>query len=245
MTTSETLKLRRFFGLDTASELCRLYLPTFSGQATLEAGRIPSVQTRLATRGEKTFQYPGHTFADRDAKAASYITSVLSRAVEFESIQWQEAGTFVPGQSCTVFLFGSRSNRAAKWAVETSALGKFFRFEFGRMWSIRCAGDRVFSLPAPAKLSRDEYQQKTDYGVIGRYRDPDAKAHVFLIAGLGSRATEGCGLYLAQHWKDLAQTFRGRNFAVVLKFPPPIDPMNSEKVVAFDDDHAEGFSPAF
>ena len=50
---------------------------------------------------------------------------------------------------------------------------------------------------------------------------------------------------MAQHWKDLARRFHGRDFAVVLKFPPPIDPKKSEEVVAFDDENVEGIAPGF
>jgi hypothetical protein len=141
-----------------------------------------------------------------------------------------------------MFLFGSRSNQGAQWATADKALGKFLHFDFGRTWSIHCTGGRVFSLRAPDKLSRDEYEQETDFGVIGRLQDTETHSHIFLIAGLGSRATEGSGYYLAQHWSDLARTFGGNDFAVVLKFPPPIDPKKSEEVVAFDDEHPEGVS---
>ena len=246
MTAIETRKLRRFFGLDGTGEECRLYLPIFRGPVSLETGAgSPHLAREPALPPGAALRYPGHTFADRDAKAASYVSSVLSRALELDHIRWEEAGAFIPGSSGTAILFGSRSNRGAEWATGESALGRFFRFEFGTDWSITCANGKVFSLPAPNTLSRDEYEKQTDYGVIGRFQDAGTQAHVFLIAGLGSRATEGCGLYLARHWKELAQKFRGKDFAVVLKFPPPIDPKKSRGVVAFDDDHPGGFAPVF
>src|SRR5581483_222691 len=130
MTTAETHSLRRFFGLGGGGEDCRLYLPTFRGPVSLESKPTPPAQAPAATQ-EPAFRYPGHTFADRDAKAASYVASVLSRAIDLDEIRWEEAGTFTPRRSGTVFLFGSRSNQATGWATRGSALGKFVQFEFG------------------------------------------------------------------------------------------------------------------
>lgn len=242
MTAIETQELRRFFGLDPTAQECRLYLPIFSGPASLVTGLTSSVRTSTPHPGPALL-YPGHTFADRDARAASYISSVLSHAVKLDGIQWEEAGAFAPDRSGTMFLFGSRSNQATEWATRDSALGKFFRFEFGRAWSIRSSSKLAFSLPAPDALSSEEYEKQTDFGVVGRYRNPTVRSSVFVIAGLGGRATEGCAYYLAHHWKDLARRFTSKDFAIVLKFPPPIDPKNSEEVIAFDDDHAEGVTP--
>jgi hypothetical protein len=233
MTATETHQLRQFFGLDGVGEKCRLYLPTFSGPVKVETGSSGPVQTAKPARST-ALRYPGHTFADRDAKAAFYVTSILSRAVESDNIQWEDAGTYAPGQSGTAFVFGSRSNQAAEWVTADSAFGRFFRFEFGREWSIR-AGDRVFSLPAPDRLTREEYEQETDYGVIGRLLGSATEGQLFLIAGLGSRATEGCAYYLTREWENLARRFWGKDFAVILKFPPPINPRQSEEVAAFDD----------
>jgi hypothetical protein len=233
MTASETRQLRQFFGLNGGGEECRLYLPTFSGPVNLEVG--PSHTTRTAKpRRTVDLRYPGHSFADRDAKAASYVTSILSHVVELDNILWEEAKAYKPGRPGTVFLFGSRSNQAAEWVTGDSALGRFFRFKFGRKWSIR-AGGQVFSLPAPNNLTREEYEHETDYGVIARCREPRGDSHVFLIAGLGSRATEGCGYYLTREWKDLTRRFKNKDFAVILKFSPPIDPRRAEEVAAFDD----------
>jgi hypothetical protein len=239
MTATETRKLRRFFGLEPAGRECRLYLPAFSGRATLET--TAKAAARRSTAGPiASLRYQGQTFADRDARAAAYVSSVLSRAVGLENIEWQEAREFDPSRSGTMFLFGSRSNHGTQWATARRALGRFVHFDFGRTWSIHCKDGQVFSLSAPDKLSREEYEKKTDYGVIGRFRDPETNAHIFVIAGLGSRATEGSGYFLARYWTKLARTFGANDFAVVLKFPPPFDPKKSEEVIAFADDHPEG-----
>jgi hypothetical protein len=241
MTSSQTRKLRTFFGFEESKQGCRLYLPMFTGRARLASEHTALTAGTHAASGQP-FHYPGHTFADRDAKAASYVVSVLTHAVELDQIQWKESSAFSPGMSGTAVLFGSRSNQAADWATGPSGLGKFFRFEFDREWAIHCAGGQSFSLTAPNKLSREEYEQQTDFGVIGRFRNPEASGHVFLIAGLGSCATEGCGFYLASHWKELDHRFHGRDFAIVLRFLPPLDPRNSQSVAAFDENHPNGFS---
>lgn len=237
--TVEFHEVRQFFGLDQEETECHLFLPLFRGPAGLE-----SKPATLPNLRHIPFRYHGHTFADRDAKAAAFITSILSGCgVGLESIHWKEVGAFAPGRPGTVFLFGSRSNEATIWATAAATLGRFVQFDFGRQWSIRGAGAQVFSLPAPTGLSSANYEQQTDYGVLGRFRDPEANTYVFLIAGLGGRATEGCGYFLARHWSDLASRFQSKDFAVVLKFPPPIDARKAEEVVAFDDDHMEGLIP--
>lgn len=230
MTVTYDRQLRKFFGLSNARGQCLLYLPTFSGPVSL-------VTETAHLRGEPAsgdgLQYLGNTFADRDAKAALYVTSILSRAVESSDIRWEDPRTYSPGQPGTAFLFGSRSNQAAEQVTSSSTLGKFIQFRFGAMWSI-LAGEEEFSIPAPDKLTRTEYEQKTDYGVIGRFRGPIGAGPAFLIAGLGGRATEGCAYFLTRHWGDLAAKFRERDFAVILRFPPPIDPLRSEVVAEFN-----------
>ncbi len=222
VTATQSRRLRHFFGLtESSADGCRLYLPTFGGPARLET------DSALALR------YGGHTYADRDAKAAACVSAVVSQAVGWDAIEWQQLTEFDPERPGLLFLFGSRSNAAAEWATSDTGLGKFCRFEFGAEWAIRGADDRVFSLPAPDRLSREEYARQTDYGVIGRFQHRTRS--VFLIAGLGGRATEGCAYHLAHRWSQLARRFKQEDFVLVLKFPPPIDPANAVEVASYDD----------
>jgi hypothetical protein len=69
---------------------------------------------------------------------------------------------------------------------------------------------------------------QTDYGVVARFRG--MRNRLFVIAGLGSRATEGCGYYFSHHWLALSKRFQEDDFAVVLRFPPPLDPVHCEPV---------------
>lgn len=235
MTTTDLPLLSHFLGLDHDGA-CQLFLPTFEGAGNLlvQSGDQPAPQ----------LTYPGRTVADRDARAASYVAAVVGQAGSGGEIEWRRADDFVPAAAGTVFLFGSRTNRGADWITRSNYLGAFFHFEYGDRWSIQAAGARVFSITAPDGLSREDYAAQADYGVIGRVRKPGSSSHVFLLAGLGGRATEGCALYLLRNWPALASWFGDSRFALILRFPPPIDPMNSVPVVAFDDQHPEGFKPA-
>jgi len=84
-------------------------------------------------------------------------------------------------------------------------------------------------------LSREEYAASTDYGVIARTTN-SRLGSVFLIAGLGGRATEGGGLYVFEKWRELQSQFGDSDFAVVLQFDPPVDPKRSKPVAHYNRD---------
>jgi len=240
MTPFDQNQLSRFLGVDRGGP-CHLFLPTFEGPASLDG--TASVVGRVATAAKGSrFSYPGSTVADRDARAAACLAAVLGHTVKSGEIRWERADTFVPNHDGTAFLFGSRTNKGARWITGKEALGRFFRFEFGKRWSIRCVG-QTFSIPAPDRLSREEYTAQTDYGVVARLLQPTSGNQVFLLAGLGGRATEGCARYLSEHLQELASRFENMSFAIILEFPPPVAPGNGTPVVAFDDKHPSGFLP--
>ena len=241
METIDTQKLRCFLGLEEDIAECYFYLPSFVGPVAMKT--VPTFTTDGSLSVPKpSYLYPGNTFADHDVKAASYILSVLSFAVGLDHIHWEYTSSFAPERSGTSFLFGSRSNQAVEWVTREAALGKFFQFQFGDIWSIRCANSQIFNLPDPSKLNREEYEEQTDYGVIGRFYEKCSNSHIFLVAGLGNRATEGCGYYLSKNWMELAQKFRDNDFGVVLRFPPPINPKEFEEILELKDDYSSGLS---
>jgi hypothetical protein len=214
--------LRRFVGDDVAQNGCLFYLPEFCGNALLNSsGAVPPLQ------------YSGRTFSERDARAAFYVSAMLSYVVDPDRIHLEATVTFEParGLSQSAFLFGSRSNAVTLWALRTRAPRKFFDFAFGPFWQILCADGRVFSIPDPSINSATAYAAHTDYGIIEKFHDSIAGVDVFVIAGLGSRATEGCGYYLAHYWRALYQRFGTDGFGVVLEFPPPVEPKLSKPVV--------------
>jgi hypothetical protein len=212
---TEKDKLKHFLSTSTAW----LVLPHFAGTVALE------------NDSSSPLSYQGRTYSDRDARAALYVTSLLGQVLDSERIRFGEEKSFaetdVAGK--TYFLFGSRSNRATR-RILGKVSSKLFRFQFGANWEIHSAEGSVYSLPDPSRLDREAYTGKTDYGVVARLSLPSSATSVFLFAGLGSRATEGCGYYFSRNWQDLSERFEESDFAVILKFPPPLTPDRFEAV---------------
>lgn len=199
--------LRAFLHAPESDRRFRLLLPEFGGPAKLDSDPPAS-----------DFSYQGHTFAERDARAASHVQALLDRVVDIGNVTLESATPTIQTQDVS-FLFGSRSNRSTQ-ALLQDLHTNLFQFEFSDNWSILCAGKR-FSLPDPTLLTTTQYAVANDYGVIARVRS--AGSPIFMIAGLGGRATEGCGLYFRKHWEDLDRQFGTQDFAVVLQFLAPFD----------------------
>lgn len=228
MQNSEINELQIFLGAGILNSGCGLYLPRFYGNVALAAD----------TGEHPPLQYGGGTYSERDAKAAFYITSVLGHVLDLDKIQLEEASDFTPDAGLahkTAFLFGSRSNQVTIWATEKLPESGFFKFNFGDRWEIKCKDGTVYSILDPSKLEQGAYKNQTDYGVISRMKVPETGERLFVIAGLGSRATEGCGHYFSHHWRELFQRFGNNDFAVILKFSPPLDPEKYEPVAWFGD----------
>jgi hypothetical protein len=226
MEPSEINELQTFLGAGTLNSGCGLYLPRFSGRVALRADASVPLP----------FQYAGGTYSERDAKAAFYVTSVLGHVLDSDKIRLEEVSEFTPDSGLThktAFLFGSRSNRVTTWATESLPESRFFEFEFGELWQIKCKDGSVYSLPDPSKLEQGAYANQTDYGVISRLSLLATGERLFVLAGLGSRATEGCGHAFSHHWRELFQRYGGNDFAVILKFSPPLDPEKYEPVAWF------------
>ena len=214
-------RLAQFLAISPEGGRCVLYLPQFRGDVLLDAGLAQGFP----------LHYPGNTYSRRDARAAFYITSLLSGVLDPENISVENAtaNSVLPGPGQTAFLFGSRSNILTQRVAETTELRRLFRFEFGPWWNIVFGGE-VFSIPDPSQLGEDSYRLHTDYGVISRSFDPTTQAVSFILAGLGARATEGSAYFLTRNWKEMFERFHGRDFAVLLKFPPPVDPRRFQLV---------------
>jgi hypothetical protein len=185
----------------------------------------------LADSNYGPFGYPSSTFAERDAKSALHIMHAVSGVVGDDAIEFTGPVEFMnrPDRERIAFVFGSRSNDAARWLLERAEGPPLIRFEFGEIWKIIGADGKTFSIPDPSALDRDTYSEMTDYGVVARLTIVD-RGGVFLVAGLGGRATEGCGVYLSRHWAELHQSFGEKDFAVVLEFLPPVTPERHKPV---------------
>ena len=226
MEHAEISELQTFLGDGILTSGCGLYLPRFSGKVELAAD--PSAPQSL--------RYGGGTYSERDAKAAFYVTSVLGHVLDSDKIQLEEVADFSPASGLphkTAFLFGSRSNRVTRWATENLPESSLFEFEFGERWQIKCKDGSVYSMPDPSKLETGTYSLETDYGVVSRLSVKGTGERLFVLAGLGSRATEGCGHYFSRHWRELARSYGDNDFAVILKFQPPLDPTKYEPIAWF------------
>jgi hypothetical protein len=214
-TAGNEAQLRAFLGAATGSRRFRLLLPEFGGPSRLNS--VPS---------DLTFQYRGTTFAERDTRAASCVQNLLDQVVEIGNVTMEPAGTQFENQDIA-FLFGSRSNRAAQFFLEQLP-NPLFELQFAAEWTIICNQQR-FSLPDPTVTAAVQYETSDDYGVIARVQSA-SPGPVFIIAGLGGRATEGCGVYFRDHWEELNSQFPNGDFAVVLKFSAPFDVHRAEQV---------------
>lgn len=226
MENTERRQLAEFLAPAISHGLCGLYLPRFTG-ARIDLGQPAG-----------DLLYPGGVYTDHDTKAAMRVFGFVAGAVPAERLQLVDAGQLVgragfPGG----FLFGSRSNPTTPLWPAWFAADRVFEFEFGDRWTVVWEHANRYSMPDPSRLGRAEYESQTDYGIVARMTRREPASGGFILAGLGGRATEGCGIYLAENWKRLHARHGRSDFCLLLRFPPPIDPARSEVV------HERGLSP--
>ena len=204
-----TASLSKFLRLEKQRSLA-LCLPRFTG-AQLPTGDL---------------SYSGFVHADRDVRSAHHIDELVrgtKATVEIVTPEEAIAALTQRDRSQTLFIFGSRSNAALSTVVTKSRLSELVKFSFDDKWSIRTREDKTYSLRDPSKMNQKAYTAATDYGVVAGLLD-DENPPIFVVAGLGGRATEGCGQYLRNNWLGIADRAKGRSFAVLLEFPPPVAP---------------------
>jgi hypothetical protein len=219
--------LREFLGSGKADIEIKLFLPEFSGETTIE----------LSGEQNTPFKYRGRTFSVRDTRAAFHILTLYGSIGKTGNVQLRSSNSFdsLKDNSGLNFLIGSRTNKATLWAADQKARGRFFHFDFGKQWGIHCVGGKYFSIPNPANIDDETYATSTDYGVICRLsgtvsnapllsNSADSIGSYFIVAGLGNRATEGCGYYLARNWEEIYKKYGTDEFTLILEFPPPINP---------------------
>ncbi|MER2266093.1 hypothetical protein [Methylobacterium oxalidis] len=210
--------ISRFLGLGPAPTI-RLCLPHFD-------------RAVAGSSEADAFVYPSNALAERDVRSAFHVQRLASEAgaeVRFISPDAlaRELDSTASGEATSV-VFGSRSNPALGRVLGSTVLRHLMEFEFGSEWVIRLKDGSRYSLDDPSKLSRDAYAAKVDFGVVaGCTAAAGSAGSLFVVAGLGGRATEGCGIYLQREWRSLADRAGGRAFAAVLRFDPPINPETS------------------
>ncbi len=170
-----------------------------------------------------TFVYPGVSYASDDAEAASDIRSLLLRVATPNAVASHP--TIDSPNVTHWFLFGSGSSRYVTTVLRTYS--PRFEFRYGKdEWILDelDADGRVIEptnrVPVPYHLGQRDFANQDDIGIIEKVTDTQYSGKVyFIIAGMGSRATRGCGWYLAHQWERLLADYGGRDFGVVLKFP--------------------------
>lgn len=216
--------------LDTTSEPLAAFFRPVAPRSELSL-YLPSFQSPVATAPTNPpLKYPGATFSDRDARAAVAVSALAARVFAPAAIEIRHTDDFANGPAPHAgVVFGSRSSSVTPLLFEEFNAGRFFSFSFGPLWTIRWRDGTEYSIPDPSKLRSDDYIRHADYAVLARLTSRKGGA-IFLLAGLGSRATEGCGYFLTSAWQQLLQAHGTDDFALVLEFQPPIDP-HSARVV--------------
>lgn len=199
--------VRELLGLQATNSV-RMCIPQFAGVVSNEDGIV----------------YRGSVRANRDVTAALHISELAIEA-------GAEVSYFGPDEPCqdqgTLVFLGSRSNAATNAFMRGPGRNDVVWFEYGYEWAIHSRSGRRYALRDPSTLNRETYAASTDYGVVALYNELGSTSVV--VAGLGGRATEGCGLFLRENWQDLAVRAKGaRVFAAILKFAPPVDPSRYE-----------------
>ena len=177
-------------------------------------------------------RYTGGAHADCDTKAAMRVFGLVAGVVPPEHVQLLDAGGLVsPGGTFPGgFLFGSKSNPTTPYLDSWFKADRAFEFEFDNEWTVVWEHADRYSMPDPSRLERNDYESQTDYGIVARLTSGESGAAGFVVAGLGGRATEGCGIYLAENWKQLYARYGRSDFCVLLRFPPPINPARYEVI---------------
>jgi hypothetical protein len=181
----------------------------------------------VMVKPEDTFVFPGETYARDDIEAARDIESLLFQIAKPENVRVYQS----PQQDGVThwFLFGSLSSRY----VENVLRNYSPRFGFRRLKDKWCldeldsAGNVIEptnEIPVPYSLGQRDYAKQEDLGIIEKITDPENGRVFFIIAGLGSRATRGCGWYLSQRWSQLLKQNGSKDFGVILRFPGDLPP---------------------
>jgi hypothetical protein len=230
--SAETGKSR--FGIVLASFGMGVRLDGQGEMTTPEPGtyHLPAtVPITVSVKPHGTFVYPGETYARDDVESAREIESLLFQIAGPQDVRLYPSPEG-PGVTHW-FLFGSLSSRYVTTVLKTYSP----RFEFRYLADSWCldeldADGKVIEptnkVQALYRLGQRDYANQPDIGIIEKITDPHSGTLFFIIAGLGSRATRGCGLYLASKWKRLLADYGSRDFGVILEFPAGMPPDYAE-----------------
>lgn len=212
----EANRLKAFLSADESSSYSLLLASFYLGH--------PAEKGQPAIPKELDGGYPGETLAIEDTRSAVSIMGMLTAVTSPQRITICSS-TDKPNPDTThYFVFGSRSNPIME-SIQKGYQDRFkqsLRFEYTDTgWYVHDNdyNHRYAVEPPPKSLTVHQYRMADDYGVIQKVVVSGQRIY-FIVAGLGSRATEGCGWYLARHWQDhLAE----KEFTIILKFPGGLD----------------------
>ena len=189
-------------------------------------------EIQVTVEPPETFVFPGDTHARDDVEAAWDIIGLLTRVARPSEIGFYKSTN---QQDVTHwFLFGSRSNSIVASLLENYSPRFGFRYT-NTEWFLDELDDKghiiepTNKIPAPHSLGAKDYANQDDLGIIEKITDESGRVFL-IIAGLGSRATRGCGRYLAAHWEDLVTQFGAQDFGIMLRFPGGLSFDHAEQI---------------
>jgi hypothetical protein len=225
----EKNRLATFFSLKEDST-CALLLPDWIMGLPGKAG---DEANRKGLEGD-VYYYRGPTFATADVNSAWSIASLVSKVLPARSIRIVSNDDIGNATTSHKFVFGSQSSEILRGVLQL--FEPEFEFDYKPAdapghWVIRDKKTgNCYVIQKPNDLDYDTYMKTTDYGVIQKFTDAESSRVYFLIAGLGSRATEGCGSFLKDHWTELLHEFGDKDFGIVVMFPQGLGPHEGKRL---------------
>jgi hypothetical protein len=212
----EKNKLAAFLSMEKGSS-CALLLPSWIPDLPGKAGAPANLKS---LDGDQLY-YGGPTFATADVKSAWSIANLVRSVLPPDKIRiWsnEDVGELSASHK---FVFGSQSRTILTGVRKLFEPELSFDFDPADAPGYRVIRDAKNGNCYEIRKDLDyaTYQGTADYGVIQKFTDRDSKRVYFLIAGLGSRATEGCGFYFREHWAELLREFGNQDFGIVVMFP--------------------------
>lgn len=190
------------------------------GTYTLPASPTP---ISVTVNPPETYVFSGDTYAREDVESAADVLGLVLRVAHPSDVGFYKSAEDHSAVSHW-FLFGSRSNKIVASVLQNYSPRFNFRYTEAAWFleELDAEGkviEPINRITAPNHLDWQQYEQHEDLGIIEKITDADNKRVFLIIAGLGSRATRGCGWYLARRWENIVNQVGGNDFGIILHFP--------------------------
>jgi len=187
------------------------------------AEKIERNEVSVRIEPENAYSYRGHSFARTDIMCAHYILELLAQITDLRNVKILAAHERQGKNITHRFLFGSKSHKLVQSLLEAYKPHFAIHYkhkEFPGKWVLEDTHYRkAYTIIDPSTLRPYEFEKLNDFGIIEKIVDPQLGRVLFIIAGLGDRATEGCGWYLLRHWDEILSKHVTGRFEIILKFP--------------------------